>query len=189
MIGNDIVDFSEARKTDRWKNPRFLDIVFTAQEQNLIGNKANAFQRIWELWSAKESVYKVLLQRSEAPFFNPKKLECSHRDNLTVVRYKSLTYRVQTNTTSNYVLSQTANPTLQIKKRVILFKTPQLKQQQRVLKSTLLEDMSQTYGKSLSLLNFKKTSQGVPYVCLNSKTINISLTHHGQYGAYAFPVI
>jgi len=76
MIGNDIVDIAEARQRSNWQRPRFLDKLFTLQEQQLIQNSDNSFLMVWRLWSMKESAYKLYTQLHPSRFYNPKQFEC-----------------------------------------------------------------------------------------------------------------
>ena len=46
MIGNDLVDLKVASVESNWKRPRFLDKVFTIEEQQLIMNSKNQHQFI-----------------------------------------------------------------------------------------------------------------------------------------------
>ena len=46
MIGNDIVDITEAKQKSNWQRPRFLDKLFTVQEQQLIQNAHDPFLKV-----------------------------------------------------------------------------------------------------------------------------------------------
>ena len=62
MIGTDIIDIVEAKKTSNWERPRFLEKLFTSNEQQLIHNSENKFVMVWRLWSMKEAAYKLYIQ-------------------------------------------------------------------------------------------------------------------------------
>ena len=67
MIGNDIVCLSTANQSKHVGSKRFLNKVFTYEEQELIANSCYANISIWELWAAKESAYKLFVQQGLQP--------------------------------------------------------------------------------------------------------------------------
>jgi phosphopantetheinyl transferase (holo-ACP synthase) len=77
MIGNDIVDLALAKKESNWQRDRFLDKIFTVNEQLLIANAENPEIMVWNLWSRKEAAYKIYNRETGIRGFFPLKLECS----------------------------------------------------------------------------------------------------------------
>ena len=61
MLGNDIIDINETRRTTNWERPRFIEKIFTFKEQRMITKSADPFTTVWHLWSMKESAYKVFI--------------------------------------------------------------------------------------------------------------------------------
>ena len=49
MVGNDIVDLNEASRASNWQRPRFLDKLFSEQEQAYINSAEKAFKMVWRL--------------------------------------------------------------------------------------------------------------------------------------------
>lgn len=76
MIGNDIVDLALARKESNWKRNRFLDKIFTKNEQLLIFNAKNSEVMVWNLWSRKEAAYKIYNRQTQIRGYFPLQLEC-----------------------------------------------------------------------------------------------------------------
>ena len=76
MIGNDIVDLALAKKESNWKRKGYLDKIFTVSEQLLIQKFTNQELAIWNLWSRKEAVYKIILQKGGIRGYYPIKIEC-----------------------------------------------------------------------------------------------------------------
>jgi len=62
MVGNDIIDLGETRRSTNWERPGFVQKIFTPKEQGFINASADPFSIVWRLWSMKESAYKVFLQ-------------------------------------------------------------------------------------------------------------------------------
>ena len=76
MIGNDIIDLKKAKVESNWKREGFLSKIFTNDEQDSIHNSVDPFLQVWRLWSMKESVYKVFIQKGGKPALNPSKIDC-----------------------------------------------------------------------------------------------------------------
>ena len=104
MIGNDLVDLKVASVESNWKRPRFLDKVFTIEEQQLIMNSKNQHQTVWLLWSMKEAAYKINVQQFGKRFYNPKKLVC-HLSSSTIgyVTIENRTYYTRSAISKNYI--------------------------------------------------------------------------------------
>lgn len=96
MIGNDIVDLALARKESKWQRDRFLDKIFTKNEQQLILNDANPEIMVWNLWSRKEAAYKIYNQETGIRGFFPLQLECFYENaTLGTVSIKGKSYFTQ----------------------------------------------------------------------------------------------
>lgn len=80
MIGNDIVDLDLARKESNWKRNRFLDKIFTKNEQLLITANENPEIIVWNLWSRKEAAYKIYNRETGIRGFFPLQLECFYEN-------------------------------------------------------------------------------------------------------------
>jgi phosphopantetheinyl transferase (holo-ACP synthase) len=80
MIGNDIVDLALAKKESNWKRDRFLDKIFTKNEQQMILNDANPEIMVWNLWSRKEAAYKIYNRETGIRGYFPLLLECFYEN-------------------------------------------------------------------------------------------------------------
>ena len=76
MIGNDIVDLDLAQKESNWKRKGFLDKIFTKNEQLMISNAKNPEVMVWNLWSRKESAYKIYNRKTQVRGYFPLQIEC-----------------------------------------------------------------------------------------------------------------
>jgi phosphopantetheinyl transferase (holo-ACP synthase) len=96
MIGNDIVDLALAKKESNWQRNRFLDKIFSKNEQQLILNDTNPEIMVWNLWSRKEAAYKIYNRETGIRGFFPLKLECSFENaTLGTVSIKEKIYFTQ----------------------------------------------------------------------------------------------
>lgn len=59
-VGNDIVDLTDSDAMGKSRDTRFINRVFTQGEQDRILNSANPDAALWALWAGKETAYKVV---------------------------------------------------------------------------------------------------------------------------------
>jgi len=185
MVGNDIVDIQEAKKNSNWQRTRFLEKLFTTRERHLISNSKDSFLMVWRLWSMKEAAYKLYTQLHPSRFYNPKAFECVIENTSRSVIYKDFECCVETKVTSNYIISEARINPSRMTSQTILFSGDNSENKSAVLKARLLEMISTANDISITCLNFSKSEFGIPTVNYKSKSINVSLTHHGNYGAIA----
>ncbi|WP_400075622.1 4'-phosphopantetheinyl transferase superfamily protein [Winogradskyella sp. R77965] len=185
MIGNDIVDITEAKLKSNWQRPRFLDKLFTEKEQYIILNSVDSFLMVWKLWSMKEAAYKLYTQLHPSRFYNPKAFECTVEENLGRVTFQNFRCFVKTKTTSSFIMSEASFEDVEMTSISMVFNHFDVKKHSEILKSEILTLISNMYDIQKQSLSFHKNEIGVPTVHFNSKCINVSLAHHGNYGAFA----
>ncbi len=189
MIGNDVVDLKQAALDSNWRRPRFLDKVFTAEEQQLIANALDQHQMVWLLWSMKEAAYKLYLQEFGKPFFNPKKLQCRlvSLSEGTVCVFEN-TYHIQTEFVEDGLH---AIATLKVSTRtyakLFLISSASHNVQSQNVREQLLKAVCEQECISVSKLKVLKSNLGIPYLSVDGSRLqqSISLSHHGRYGGFA----
>jgi phosphopantetheinyl transferase (holo-ACP synthase) len=155
MIGNDIVDLDLALKESNWKRNRFLDKIFSSNEQQLILNSENQDLMVWNLWSRKEASYKIYNRQTGIRGFFPLRFECFYDDATTgTVSIDGFVFHTQTEIATNYIYSV-----------------------------AVYEKESFQKIKTLDTTIIIKKENGVPYFLdpiLNNR-IPVSVTHHGRF--------
>lgn len=188
MIGNDIVDLNFAKRNSRWQEQRFLDKIYTLQEQEILN--VNNFYMVWRLWSMKESVYKMAARAGTSFLFNPKAFCCEIVNGTEGnVKFKNEIYTTITKTDHKYI------ETTAFLQQQYLSKTFQLSNSDYYTQHTeTLHHIKLAYAKyknaDYNAINIQKDIYGVPQVFVNNKRQPelISLTHHGLFGAFAISV-
>jgi phosphopantetheine--protein transferase-like protein len=183
MIGNDIVDIAEAKLKSNWQRPRFLDKLFTLKEQQYIQSSDNSFVMVWKLWSMKEAAYKLYTQLQPSRFYNPKAFECDLEN--SKVSYKNFECFVKTEITSKYIVSEACLKEIGMTSKALFFNHTDTLKQSKVLKSKIIKLITDKYQTQRENLSFHKNEFGIPMVKFNSEYINVSLSHHGNYGVFA----
>jgi phosphopantetheinyl transferase (holo-ACP synthase) len=155
MIGNDIVDLDLAQKESNWRRKGFLNKIFTLQEQALILNDSNPECMVWNLWSRKESAYKIYNRKTGISGFFPLRIECDFEDLSTgTVRIDDFIFYTKTQIEDDFVYTIA------------------------VSKFALFDNI-----KSLETVENIQKEKGVPFL-FESKTkekIPVSITHHGIF--------
>ncbi|MFT7351982.1 MAG: phosphopantetheinyl transferase (holo-ACP synthase) [Flavobacterium sp.] len=105
MIGNDVVDLNLAKKQSNWRRPNYLQKICTSFEIAAVHSAENPDNLVWEIWSRKEAVYKILLQKKIKKGYYPKKIECLNFEEIGIVSYENFTFFTQTKTTDTYIHS------------------------------------------------------------------------------------
>lgn len=155
MIGNDIVDLNLARKESNWERKGFLDKIFSLHEQRLILSNSNPELMVWNLWSRKESAYKIYNRKTGIQGYFPERLKCHYKDEISgTVSIDGFVFYTHTQITNEYIYS------IAVAEMPIFNKIKPLE----------------------SLENIKKEN-GVPYILdATSNTITpVSITHHGRF--------
>ncbi|MFD2552407.1 4'-phosphopantetheinyl transferase superfamily protein [Bizionia sediminis] len=186
MIGNDIVDLNIAAQQSNWKRPRFLNKIFTEQEQQLIHNSKNQTTTVWRLWSMKEAAYKINIQQYGGRLFAPKKLQCTILTNQKGwVRFMGQTYQTQSVVTKNSI--STIAHTLAQKQfihKVFKINDSSYQAQSDKTKQELLQLVSQYKKVPIHNLQICKDANNIPQLFFKGikQKISISMAHHGLYG-------
>jgi len=189
MIGNDIVDLHYAYQQSNWQRDRFLDKIFTQEEQCLIAKTSNKFEKVWLLWSMKESAYKAYVQKYPNRFFNPKMLQCKLFTSCKgQVSIKGEQFGTQTKRNKKVIhtiaFSQEENRQ-PISEYFDLANSSYPLQQTETRRKFKL-NAEKVLNIPAESLHIVKSKAGIPQLFTNGNSLNLSfsLTHHGRFGAY-----
>ncbi len=181
MIGNDIIDLNLARLQSNWERRGYLQKLFTEEEQKFIINSNNQELNVWLLWSMKESVYKAVQRKYKLHrFYDPKQFVCSQVQLTSEkargeVSFKEETFKTTSELFPDKILSYTANSEFSHFS------------EEKNASSLLLQKVSEHFLIPLDSLNISKNGQGIPFITYHGDNLQIpfSLSHHGNYSAYA----
>ena len=184
MVGNDIIDIQLATSQSNWQRPRYLDKLFTTSEQELIRSSDNATHMVWRLWSMKEAAYKLYTQLNPSRFYNPKAFKCFIVDT-SYVRYKSFRCEVNTQHTKDYIISVARLDNRQPLFNVIEFREPSHTAISLATQKQVIQLFSNQNNCAPKEVTFIKSEFGIPFIQYKSERYNVSLSHHGRFGAVA----
>lgn len=181
MIGNDIIDLNLAKFQSNWERPGFLQKIFSEDEQGLILAAENKELLVWLLWSMKETAYKALQRKKNFnPFYNPKlfickRVEINAEKARGEVSFKNHSLEIKSLLFSDIIHTCTTNTGCS------------LISQNNNSRLKLLQKVAAHFNLPLESLNIIKNKQGVPFLTYRGDFLQIpfSLSHHGNYSAYA----
>jgi len=165
MIGNDIVDLRLARLQSNWKRERWFQKVFTASEIEKIQASEEQNLQVWKFWSMKEATYKAHQRRF-----------CISEKEVLIDQHK---YLVQTECTTNYVYSIAYASKIKVNSKIFEATVD--------IKTKMTQSIfgQETLPYAITVL---KNKNNIPVLSGNLYThIPFSITHHGNYSAYATP--
>jgi len=109
LLGNDIVDLTEAGVTDKSHNARFVERVFSLEEKYAISVSENPDLTLWMFWAAKETAYKIISKITGPPVFSHKKFKATFRKQISKskskfeVVYNTRQFQIELTTNINYI--------------------------------------------------------------------------------------
>lgn len=192
MIGNDIVDLRQARRESNWQRPRYLNKLFTEQEQEWIARAREPEVLIWLFWSSKEAAYKKWSAQQRQRVFIPKKVSVKNWQPTGEGRYRSqlfigeTTYAVHSTVTENYIHSWTMGEDGKAVNREVIWLGEQ--HPSRAVRGSVARRLVNQEGWSVEDITFLANELGQPFLFHKNEPVplSLSLSHHGGYGAFAY---
>ncbi len=187
MVSNDIIDIAYTRLHSDWQRRGFLHKIFNGEEQDMILSVSDPFSLVWRLWSMKESIYKLQMDATSVHKYNPSKISCHIIDEINgTVSIDHQTYDTTTNQTAEYIYTYAVKDNRsEIIHKIININSSE--QQSELCYNRLINEVSIQLGLNPDKLTIRKSSNGIPslYFQENKLDIDISITHHGSFGAYS----
>lgn len=188
MVGNDIIDIGETKRSTNWERPGFLQKIFTLKEQEIIRASADPFTTVWLLWSMKESAYKIVIQTGAERSFNPSRFECDLESlENGRVRMHDRTFKTTTKIDSNYVFTTAVLDDSEIKNCICKLAESNTAFQTKLMQEHVISAFAKQNSLNSTDLKIEKTKTGVPKLFHKNELLNtsFSISHHGKYGAYS----
>lgn len=192
MIGNDIVDLAQARRESNWRRRGYLDKVFTLHEQQLIRTAPNPDQLVWLLWSMKESVYKLVVRRSQNRVFAPCKIACDFAgpvsDCTTGIAYYDGLYHTTSTITTHYIstIAFVAHEKPAYSHVILSFETTDFRTHHDLIRAKISQQAALLFDVTEPEIHLSKDNIGAPALSVRGNPERpISISHHGHFGAFA----
>jgi phosphopantetheinyl transferase (holo-ACP synthase) len=203
-VGNDIVDLREPANAGKSRDSRFLKKILTVAEIDFVQNAENHDKALWALWSCKETAYKVIKKKCVDAAFLPRqwtvilqKSESASLDGEVKVPDAEVVY-VRLFSHFRYVHCVGADHPADLDSLVCKVEVlPEKENEKRIAPSLfarkcLTLSIADFFRLKLSDIKINrvqdKSELQPPHVYIGGKKsdIDISLSHDGQFVAYAF---
>lgn len=196
MIGNDVISLLAASDSPKSRSQRFIDKILTLNEQRYLRDRSHDRERyIWLMWSMKESAYKSFYKQFRKRHFAPKMFDCfidAHDKDADCVvgTVKTL---FQDYSTQSYLLEDCIHTVTYLNQRQVIhdYCFPIASEEYAVQASTvryqLCRELAKLEGCSIDDIEIRKDGRGIPkaYIANKVSAFDVSLSHHGLFGAYA----
>lgn len=198
MIGNDVISLITSSHSPKSRCQRFMDKIFTLNEQQFIHSKeAEKEQWIWMIWSMKESAYKSYYKQFKKRYFAPKMFDCYinvHQEgddkDCVLGTVKTL---FQDYCTQSYILEDCIHTVAFVNERQVIhdycfpLETEEYAVQANSVRLQLCSELASLEGCGVEDVQIRKDIRGIPYAYIGGEkaAFDISLSHHGTFGAYA----
>jgi phosphopantetheinyl transferase (holo-ACP synthase) len=203
-IGNDIVDWREPLNAGKSQDSRFLKKILTAAEIEVVQNAKNPDAVLWSLWSCKETAYKVIKKKCIDTAFLPcrwtvilRKSEATCQDGEVKIPDAAAVY-VRLFSHFRYVHCVGADHPADLDRLVCKVEVlPEKENEKRIdpslfARKCLALSIADFFRLNLSDIKINRVQDKgelqPPHVYIGGKKsdIDISLSHDGQFVAYAF---
>ena len=166
MLGIDIVDLNDPKLKER--NERSLDLIKNPKDQMILHP-----QVYWLLWSAKEAVFKCLRETINfSPTSIPIQLEVENGE----ITFKSNTIEGEIRVTKDYILALCSDDLSQTQHKIIKKTT--------IIDGDMLRDEIKNHLAN-EQVEIGSDDLNLPILLPSKEAISIS--HHGNYGAFIYP--
>lgn len=193
-LGNDIIDLSVAGRHRPAYFERLSRVSFYKEEINLT-QSWDSLTSLWLLWSLKEATYKYVVQEGWLDGnFIPKEFEVIEiermKDSLAgYVNYSGMKVKTYSILNDRYVHSLALKMDIdQISTAVCELPGTTYQIQSDVVKKTILTHFASAIARPGHALSIKKDGQEIPFFDDSGERLpfDLTLSHHGSFGAYAF---
>lgn len=209
IVGNDIVDLHAAEAEGKSRDLRFIDKVLTDAERLGFGHAVFQDKYLWAVWAAKETAYKSVVKDNPGVASWPKRYEvvfdpcfsypfCSATVNapfasVGVILYINENYIHCIGSSSAGVCPDTlirGVEKMNLKVCSSIGNDPKLesKTARQAAVRRISEYLDLPSGEIEIRRNIKRSRSGPPVVYIrgNPSDIDLSLSHHGRFAAFAF---
>jgi len=185
--GNDVINLKESLGYSKHKNISWIKKVFNPNEQAHIFQSDNPNLTLWQLWSCKESAYKVFVKLGRKRFLNALKISIdveNYTQNKFEINYMNWKLFTNSQINSNYIHSVSSTCLLKnLDQGVFKFQGVSLEKGSRLIRSKIKDHVFSEYGKKI--FSFSKNHLQIPIAnTKDNSTIDISISHDEPYFAY-----
>ncbi len=188
MIGNDVVDLREPGQLAEARHPRFDRRVFSGAERETLGASGAPERLRWILWAAKEAAYKVARKLDPETVFSPPRFEVELDATLKGrVRHEERSFElvVDENEERVHALASEADPKEGVVSRVVRTDEDPATVS-RAVRALACHELATVLQIAVEDLEIRQLGR-IPVLTATDRSLDVdlSLSHHGRYLAFA----
>lgn len=191
MLGNDLIDLRLSDNQGKVQQPRLLQKICTPSELYYIQQQKDPHRALWQVWSCKESAYKVAIKRNYQPCYRPLELcVLPHNEQIAIVQTPIGVIHTRTLFTDQYLHTIATPHTAQIDQiQHRIWELPATNEQYspEVLHQYYLAFVGEQLQLPIASLQIRKNVLHIPQVYCQEKVLpcDISISHDGNFIAVA----
>ena len=185
MLGNDIVDLNHLPDKVRSFSEPYLNKICSVREIEKVIGSDNPELMLWRIWTMKESAYKIAMKLGAKRAFNPKSFETFPFD--ATAGLVSTDYGTML---SESVFDENFIHTVSFLPKSKGFKSGQkicADHQSEAVRKAIIEDFKMQNPIQDNAEIIMKSD--IPFLSTETGFVDISLSHHGSYIAWAFEIL
>ena len=194
LVGNDVVDLSDAESRPEALHARFDARVFTSDEWTALSASASPYTLRWTLWAAKESAYKVAKKIDPAARFFPRDFLVRRiGEERAEVTYETGPFDVRLDRTDEWVHAVATLPAANILSthRPVSAGVERLEALGTGPSRKVRELACAALGARMNLPPGQvqiRSERGIPFFLFQNRRlpVDLSLSHHGRFLAWAW---
>ncbi|MEL6253244.1 MAG: 4'-phosphopantetheinyl transferase superfamily protein [Bacteroidota bacterium] len=197
MIGHDIIDLNYQDHPSRWKEERYWRKVLVKEELAWLKKQDNPFRVFLICWAIKEAAYKMVCNITPKHLFIPKKFIINELGN---IKYYDSIYFILNSPIGELVAKVRTNSTFiqatvsldkgllhQSHSQVFPLAASGYPLQSSETRKVILKHFSSRSSFDQRNLEIRKrNSLPALYISGNEAPIDISISHHGHWGSFAY---
>lgn len=194
LAGNDIVALNEPDNLTAPYRPRFMEKLFTPDEQDWINRQANTGIASWCLWACKESAYKLGRKLGDPRSYMPRNIRVAPLGNMLAPELECLAHH------NRRVMPVTCYVNPEFVHAIATLDVPPGDTNQTVLRvenpdgvskrihNAIISSISDRFGIASSDVRIYQGSDKIPHLYAGNRPlpIDLSISHDGYWGAFVY---
>jgi len=192
FVGNDVVNIGHPANANRSLSSKFLAKVCSSKEQEYVLESESPNIALWQLWSLKESAFKVLMKMGEMSFFAPNRIEVLDTgiQNKKVIEtmFKSNVVYLKSSVLNERITSVASNSLDGINKAVSETRITSKPDESNEVRR-LMFDVLKRHNLPHDKVEVIKNEQGIPYLFYQKKILPIEISLSHDYGVMGVAIL
>ena len=195
LVGNDVVDLHDPDSLPGALHRRFDVRVFTSNEREALRGSASPHALRWALWAAKESAYKVAKKLDPAVRFLPRDFEVRRTEDASVVVHETGSFDLRLERTDEWVRAVATTTAANAPSTQRLVCTGVQRSEvsgtdpSRIVRELACAALGLRMDLSPGDIQIQ-ADRGIPVAVWHDRRlpVDLSLSHHGRFVAWAWSV-